>query len=168
MGLINAKMWQEQHVSTSRLHPQLPGAHIPCPLVHPLSSSNSCAASEAPTLSSQVAGAHTVWPSLAPPSSNSHSPSETLPVGDIPIKTQALHAHFKAMTSAPMMDTLDLAHQHFYYLLLKDPFASWEWFLGLAQEAFSHAFGEKPGSQFEVSQDMLQMVRITVVFVCGD
>src|SRR5260370_4322979 len=117
-------MWQEQHVSTSRLHPQLPGAHIPHPLVHPLSSSNSHAASKAPTLSSQVAGAHTVWLSLAPPSSNSCSPSETLPVGDIPIKTQALHAHFKAMTYAPMIDTLDLAHQHIYYIIIKVPFAS--------------------------------------------
>jgi len=161
-------MQQEQHVSTSRPHAQLPGAHIPHRLVHPLSSSNSRAASEAPTLSSQVAGAHAVQPSLAPPSSNSRSPSETLPAGDIPVKTRALRAHFKAMTSAPMMDTLDLAHQHFYYLLLKDPFASRERFLGLAQEAFSRAFGEKPGSQFEVSRDMLQMVRITPVFVRGD
>ena len=140
----------------------LPGAHLQQPPLYPLSSSNShsnsCTASEAPTMSTQVARVHAATPLS---SSNSHLPSEALPAGHVPAKTRALRAHFKATTSAPTMDTMDLAHQRCYYLLPKDPFTSREGHLVLAKEAFSRTFGEKPGSQFEVSLDMLQMVSVT-------
>ena len=56
------------------------------------------------------------------------------------------------------MDTLDLATNHFYYLLLKDPFATKEQHCALAVEAFGRAFAEKPESQFEVPQAMISLV----------
>lgn len=56
------------------------------------------------------------------------------------------------------MDTLDLATNHFYYLLLKDPFAMKEQHCALAVEAFGHAFAEKPELEFEISQDMISFM----------
>ena len=67
-----------------------------------------------------------------------------------------------------MVDTMNLASQHFHYLLLKDPFADKDWLLLLATEAFSRAFGDKEGSDFVVGQDMLDAVSTTVKFFHSD
>ncbi|KAF8327554.1 uncharacterized protein EI90DRAFT_3126857 [Cantharellus anzutake] len=127
--------------------PQSPEAQT-----HPLSPSPSRATSEAPTVGSQVTGACTAQPPLSASSSSTHSVHSA--PAQKPAK-KALRAQLKVTMTTPMMDTLDLAHQHFYYLLLKDPFASREQHLVLAREAFSRAFGQKPESQFEISQQML-------------
>jgi hypothetical protein len=39
---------------------------------------------------------------------------------------------------------------------------------GLAEEAFSHAFGEKPGSHFEVTPEMLRMASVKFNFLCSN
>jgi hypothetical protein len=75
-------------------------------------------------------------------------------------------ADFKAKLSAADMDTMNLAHQYFYYLILKDPFAMAEQNRGLAEEAFCRAFGEKPESHFEVTPEMLRMASARFNFLC--
>ena len=67
-----------------------------------------------------------------------------------------------------MVDTMNLATQHFHYLVLKDPFAGKEQLLRLATEAFSRAFGEKEGSEFVVQHEMLYAVSPTVEFFHSD
>lgn len=62
----------------------------------------------------------------------------------------------------------ELAHQYFYYLILKDPFATAEQNHGLAEEVFSRAFGEKPGSHFEVTPEMLHMASVKFNFLCSN
>jgi hypothetical protein len=57
-----------------------------------------------------------------------------------------------------VVDTIQLASQHFHYLLLKDPFADKEQVLRFATEAFSRAFAEKDDSAFVVEQNMLSLV----------
>jgi hypothetical protein len=146
------------------LQSESPGTYTERLSCQPSGQLNLRAASEAPTLGSQVARSHTVL---------SHSASDSRSVSEVPpadykrsSKKTTKRAQLKATTTAPVLDTVNLAHQHFYYLLLKDPFASREQHLGLAQEAFSRAFGEKSGLQFEVTQDMLQVVSAILKFVC--
>jgi hypothetical protein len=74
---------------------------------------------------------------------------------------KALHAKLKAVVSPPMMATMDLATQHFYYLLLKDPFATKEQHLALVCEAVSRVFRDKCDTQFEVTEEMLCLVSVT-------
>ena len=61
-----------------------------------------------------------------------------------------------------MIDTMNLAMQHFHYLILKDPFANKTQQQLLAKEAFSHAFGDREDCQFVVMPNMLQTVSKTV------
>jgi len=76
--------------------------------------------------------------------------------------------NWKEGKDVTVVDTMNLASQHFHYLLLKDPFADKERLLLLATEAFSHAFGDKEGSDFVVGQDMLDAVSTTVKFFHSD
>lgn len=67
-----------------------------------------------------------------------------------------------------LLDTINLATQHFHYLVLKDPFADTDQMHRLAQEAFSRAFGEKEGSDFVIDLDITRMVRIVTKLINDD
>jgi len=82
-------------------------------------------------------------------------------MSEAPLVKTATRAHQLDLkhTIMPLeMDTLDLVTNHFYYLLLKDPFAMKEQHCALAVEAFGHAFAEKPELEFEISQDMISFM----------
>lgn len=76
----------------------------------------------------------------------------------VPSKTT--RKYWKGLKDATVLATMELAMQHFHYLVLKEPFADAEQMLVLAQEGFSRAFGEKEASEFVVDPDMVKTVCI--------
>ena len=122
--------------------------------------------SKAPPSHTVLLGTQKLQPSLLHLSShsNSHTSSEG-PATDeqsTNTATKSLQKGWKEGKDATMIDTMNLAMQHFHYLILKDPFTNKTQQQLLAKEAFSCAFGDKEDCQFIVKPDMLQTVSKTV------
>src|SRR5258708_18955489 len=104
---------------------------------------------------------HSISHSCPPRTHTVSSKSHSHAMSEAPLMKAATRAHqldLKHTIMPPEMDTLDLATNHFYYLLLKDPFATKEQHCALAVEAFGCTFAEKPELEFEISQDMISFM----------
>ena len=100
---------------------------------------------------------------------NSHSDSESSEFSTINPPTKAVSKtqkkYWKGLGDPVVLDTINLATQHFQYLVLKDPFADTDRMHGLAREGFSRAFGEKEESHFPIDIDMIKTVSIATKLI---